>query len=178
VTLAFFAGQFVVITFLGPVITRAAGVGGAGLALQLWLFGLAGVAANLLGGFLADRIGPDRTILGLTLASAAALLVLPRLEASPVAAGACLIAWGLTGYAFMTPQQARLATLMPRAQGLALSLNAAALYAGSAIGGAVGGAIVGSTGGGFAALGLGATLLLALALALLAASARVPPRQG
>ena len=66
----------------------------------------------------------------------------------------------------MTPQQARLVGLMPWAQGLALSLNAAALYARTAIGGAVGGAIV--AGGGLAPLGLGAAVLLALSLALLA----------
>jgi MFS transporter, DHA1 family, inner membrane transport protein len=33
VTLVFFAGQFVVVTFLGPVITAAGGVGGGGLSL-------------------------------------------------------------------------------------------------------------------------------------------------
>lgn len=173
VTLAFFAGQFVVITFLGPVIARAAGVAGGGLAFHLVLFGLAGVAANLLGGWLADRIGPERTINGLTLVSALALVALATLEAAPLAAGLCLVAWGLSGYAFMTPQQARLVGLMPRTQGLALALNAAALYAGSAVGGAVGGAIVATDG--LAGLGLGAAILLAVALLLLRASRRRPP---
>jgi DHA1 family inner membrane transport protein len=173
VTLVFFAGQFVVITFLGPVISTAGGVGGSGLALLLWVFGLAAVAANLLGGAVADRIGPTPTIAALTLASALVVAVLPALAAQPWATALCLVLWGLTGYAFMTPQQARLVGLMPWAQGLALSLNAAALYAGSAIGGAVGGAIVASAG--LAPLGLGAATLLALSLALLACSTRLRP---
>jgi DHA1 family inner membrane transport protein len=173
VTLVFFAGQFVVVTFLGPVITAAAGVSGGGLALLLWVFGLAAVAANLLGGAVADRIGPTPTIAALTVASALVVAVLPALAAQPWTTALCLILWGLTGYAFMTPQQARLVGLMPWAQGLALSLNAAALYAGTAIGGAVGGAIV--AGGGLAPLGLGAAVLLALSLALLAGSTRLRP---
>jgi DHA1 family inner membrane transport protein len=173
VTLVFFAGQFVVITFLGPVISTAAGVGGSGLALLLWLFGVAAVVANLVGGAVSDRIGPAPTIMGLTLGSAVVLAVLPMLVGQPVAAAACLVLWGLTGYAFMTPQQARLVGLMPWAPGLALSLNAAALYAGSAVGGAVGGAIVGRYG--LAPLGLGGAALLALSLLLLWASGRRLP---
>lgn len=162
VCLLFFAGQFTVITFLGPVITKASGLTGGGLALLLWVFGLAGVAANLLGGALADRIGPERTIVGLILASSVALVLLPALDGSPWLAALVLAAWGLTGYAFMTPQQSRLVTLMPWAQGLALSLNASALYAGSAIGGAAGGAVVASAGLG--ALGVAGALILLLAL--------------
>ena len=173
VTLVFFAGQFVVITFLGPVISSAAGVGGGGLALLLWLFGVAAVVANLVGGAVSDRIGPAPTIMGLTLGSAVVLAILPTLDGQPVAAAACLLLWGLTGYAFMTPQQARLVDLMPWAPGLALSLNAAALYAGSAVGGAVGGAIVARSG--LAPLGLGGAALLGVSLVLLGASGRRLP---
>jgi predicted MFS family arabinose efflux permease len=173
VTLVFFAGQFVVVTFLGPVITSAAGVGGSGLSLLLWLFGLAAFAANLLGGAVADRVGPASTIAGLTVASALVLAVLPFLHAQPWPATLCLVLWGLTGFAFMTPQQSRLVALTPWAQGLALSLNASALYAGSAAGGAVGGAIVAAAG--LAPLGFGAAALLAVSLLLLAASCRLKP---
>jgi MFS transporter, DHA1 family, inner membrane transport protein len=176
VTLLFFAGQFVVITFLGPVVTAAAGVGGTGLALLLWLFGLAAVAANLLGGAAADRFGPVPTIVGLTLVSAAVVAVLPGLQAQPVAAAACLVLWGLSGYAFMTPQQARLVGLLPWAPGLALSLNASALYAGSAAGGAIGGGIVAQAG--LAYLGVGASALHAATLLLLAVSTRLRPAAG
>ncbi|HEX6013909.1 MAG TPA: MFS transporter [Geminicoccaceae bacterium] len=108
VTLVFFAGQFVVVTFLGPVVTSAAGVGGGGLSLLLWLFGLAAFAANLLDGALADRVGPAPTIAGLTAASALVLADLPVLDAQPWPAALCLVLWGLTGFAFMTPQQSRL----------------------------------------------------------------------
>jgi predicted MFS family arabinose efflux permease len=173
VTLVFFAGQFVVVTFLDPVITGAAGVGSGGLSLLLWLFGLAAFAANLLGGAIADRVGPAPTIAGLTLASALVLVLLPGLNAQPWPAAVCLVLWGLTGFAFMTPQQSRLVGLMPWAQGLALSLNASALYAGSAAGGAVGGAIVAASG--LAPLGFGAATLLAVSLLLLAASCRLKP---
>jgi predicted MFS family arabinose efflux permease len=113
------------------------------------------------------------TIAGLTLVSALVLVVLPGLSAQPWPAAVCLVLWGLTGFAFMTPQQSRLVGLIPWAQGLALSLNASALYAGSAAGGAVGGAIVAAAG--LAPLGFGAAALLAVSLLLLAASCRLKP---
>jgi predicted MFS family arabinose efflux permease len=176
VTLVFFAGQFVVITFLGPVVTAASGTSASGLALYLWLFGVAAVVANLMGGFMADRFGPASTIAGLIIGSALVVAVLTHLQAQPVAAGLTLILWGLTGYAFMTPQQSRLVALLPWAPGLALSLNASGLYAGSAIGGAIGSVIVDRTG--LQPLGPGAAVLLVVALLLLVWSGRVRPGTG
>lgn len=176
VTLVFFAGQFVVITFLGPVVTAASGTSASGLALYLWLFGVAAVVANVMGGFMADRLGPTPTIAGLIIGSALVVAVLTYLQAQPVAAALGLILWGLTGYAFMTPQQSRLVTLLPWAPGLALSLNASGLYAGSAIGGAIGGVIVDRAG--LQPLGLGAAVLLLVTLLLLAWSSRVRPGVG
>ena len=52
------------IAFLDPVITAASGQEGGGLALLLWLFGLAAVVANLIGGAAADRAVPPRPSLG------------------------------------------------------------------------------------------------------------------
>ena len=173
VTVAFFAGQFVVITFLGPVITSAAGVGSAGLSLLLWLFGVAAVVANLLAGAATDRFGPVPTLTFLTIASAAVLAGLPALEGQAWAAALLLVLWGLTGYGFMTPQQARLVALLPGAAGLALSLNASGLYVGSAIGGAVGGLLLERFG--MPALGVGVVALLGASLVLLGASRRRPP---
>ena len=76
----------------------------------------------------------------------------------------------------MTPQQSRLVTLLPWAPGLALSLNASGLYAGSAIGGAIGGVIVDRAG--LQPLGPGAAVLLLVTLLLLAWSSRVRPGAG
>ena len=70
---------------------RVTGVGGGGLSPLLWLFGLAAVAANLLGGAAADRFGPVPTIAGLTLGSAAVLLALPALDAQPLTAAVFVI---------------------------------------------------------------------------------------
>ena len=104
---------------------------------------------------------------------AVVVAALTHLQAQPIAAALGLILWGLTGYAFMTPQQSRLVTLLPWAPGLALSLNASGLYAGSAIGGAIGSVIVDRAG--LQPLGPGAAVLLLVTLLLLAWSSRVRP---
>ena len=99
------------------------------------------------------------------------LLALPALDAQPLAAAVFVILWGLTGYAFMTPQRARLVTPVSWAPGLALSLNASGLYAGSAVGGII------VDHAGLAPLGFGAATLLGVALLLLWASMRMQPAQ-
>jgi predicted MFS family arabinose efflux permease len=52
------------------VVTAASGTSASGLAFYLWLFGIAAVVANLMGGFMADRFGPASTIAGLIIGSA------------------------------------------------------------------------------------------------------------
>ncbi len=64
--------------------------------------------------------------------------------------------------------------LAPDAQAVALSLNASAVYLGSALGGAVGAAVVAAWG--LRGLGWGAATLLLAALALFRASLRMAPR--
>ena len=109
------------------------------------------------------------------------------LEVSLPAAGWLMSGYALT-YAIGSPvltgltralaptQQARLVTLLPWAPGLALSLNASGLYAGSAVGGAIGRIIVDHAG--LAPLGFGAAALLGAGLLLLWASTRVEPARA
>lgn len=174
VTVLFFSGQFVVYTFLGPVITATSGAVGGTLTLLLWILGVASVVANFTGGFAADRFGPRPTLIVMISASALVLAILPALQTTPAIVALFLIVWGFAGYGFMTPQQSSLVALRPDAAGLALSLNASALYAGSAIGGLAGATIVAA--GGLDSLGWGAAALLLAALALLQVSARLTAR--
>lgn len=171
ITVLFFAGNFVVLTFLGPVLTATSGAGGSTITAILWVFGIAAVIANGLGGWAGDRFGPAPTIAVMILVTGLVLAVLPGLNASVGTVAALVAVWGLAGYGFMTPQQSRLVSLAPAAASLALALNAAALYVGSALGGTVGSAIIASYG--LHGLGWGAALLTAAALAALMLSLRM-----
>jgi predicted MFS family arabinose efflux permease len=176
VTTAMMTAQFVVFTFIAPYVEEVTGVSGGGiLAGALFLFGAAAVVGNAAGGLATDRIGARRTVLLCQAGFVAALLLLwlaRSLPPSPgsIALGAvAVVGWGITGYGFAPAQQQRLLRAAPDAGGVALSLNASALYAGIALGGLLGAAAIdaGLLGGlpliG-AGLGLG-TLLLAFATA-------------
>jgi DHA1 family inner membrane transport protein len=62
-------------------------------------------------------------------------------RAMPVLLPAILL-WGLASWGVMTAQQARLVTLAPALASVSLSLNASAIYLGSATGAAVGALVI------------------------------------
>jgi glucose/arabinose dehydrogenase len=84
--------------------------------------------------------------------------------------------WSLCGWSFMAPQQTRLITVDPQAQGVMLALNAASIYVGSAVGSVVGGFVYAHWG--LAATGPAAAALCALALAQLLVSIRMVRRDA
>jgi DHA1 family inner membrane transport protein len=148
VTTLVMSGQFVVFTYIAPLTGMVAGDGGL-VAAALFVFGLAAVAGNTLGGSAADRLGSRRTlvlVLSTLIAALATLWVLSRPAGSGAAilfATAALVVWGMAGWAFNPPQQQRFLQLVPEAGGMALSVNASALYMGMALGSVVGGYALG-----------------------------------
>lgn len=166
------AAQYAVYAYAGPVISHLTGLGGPGVTLVLLVFGVAAVAGAVLGGWASDRVGPGRTLAASLLALTAVLCALP-LARGTVAAGILFAAWGVAGFMFMAPQQARLVGMAPGAQGALLALNASFLYIGGATGSALGGLVLANVG--IPWLGAAGAALAALALVALAVSARPRP---
>jgi MFS transporter, DHA1 family, inner membrane transport protein len=147
-TLVSVTAGFTVYTYISPIVQRAASIGSDGVSGMLLAFGVAAIAGNALGGSCSDHLGPFRTMrLGLA-GMSAALAALGFLAATPtrsqvvgvvVTAGAVTL-WSITGWALAVPIEHRLIELVPRAQAVALALNASALYLGIALGGVIGGA--------------------------------------
>lgn len=146
------------------------GAEGAAISLVLLVGGIASFAGVHLGGYAADRIGPIGTVtlalavLTVSLAAMSALYTVPGHGGVRQVALAAVASYGISSYAFNPAQQYRLIGLSGRSAGLALSLNASAIYLGSAAGAFLGGLVLkyGST----AMLGYfgGAWSLLAFAL--------------
>jgi MFS transporter, DHA1 family, inner membrane transport protein len=109
------------------------------LSLTLALFGLAGVAGTLLGGWANDHFGSRRS-LTVQLAVLGAMMALVPLTQGhyPLLLGVFLV-WGIAGFGMMAPQQSRLAALAPAQAPILLSLNTSMLYFGTALGAAIGG---------------------------------------
>ncbi|GCD43927.1 MFS transporter [Streptomyces paromomycinus] len=114
--------------------------GGGGLtAVLLLVFGVTGTAGNLVAGQLADRFGPRRVVLGAALALTVVFGLVPLSREWLPAALLAVAVSGWVSFSVTTPQQHRIAALAPRAQSVAVSLNAAAVYLAVSLAGGLGG---------------------------------------
>ena len=173
-------GGFVVFTYVGPLLARITGFGGAGVSALLFLFGVAAIFGNSLGGYGADRFGYARLMKVILILLSLALLgftVLVLLSGSALAVPATLAVlalWGVAGFAFVPLQQYRVVQLAPQTRNVALSLNASAIYLGQGAGAGLGALALGY--GSLATLGwTGSTcVLVALAVILLTSRGKSP----
>jgi predicted MFS family arabinose efflux permease len=143
VTVFWALGGFTVLTYLS-VPLQGLGFSPSEVGLALLVFGCAAAIGNMLGGFLADRIGPAATTrFGLVLMMFALSLESVTLKfgggeyARPIFL-VLIFCWGIAGWTFYPGQIANLVRIEPQASMIALSLNASAMYFGFAIGGALG----------------------------------------
>lgn len=170
-TATFLAAIYVPFTYIAPLMEEQMGFGRNGISGILLAFGGAAVLGNLLGGRLSDRIGPSRALL---LLACAQVVLMPLLSGLPMAGWlvfALVFVWSVFGWSFISAQQARVIGLAPERAPIVLSLNAAAIYVGAAIGASVGGAVV--SGYGLLALGWAGGAMALVAVVHLAISVRI-----
>ncbi|WP_226351727.1 MFS transporter [Pseudonocardia sp. ICBG601] len=163
VTTVGMTGGYAPYTYLGPLFGPDPDIGERWLSLLVAAFGLGGVLGAWCGGSLADRWGAQRAI-SVSLGLMTLNFVLSPLTATTLpSALAFLVAWGITGWAFLPAQQHKLVGLMAGQAPLVISLNASAVYVGIASGAALGGVVVATVGAGslwMVAAGCGAFALL------------------
>ena len=145
-TLLFFIAIFSVFAYVGPVLQALNAMGATQLSVVLAIFGLAGIAGTLLGGWATDRFGSLRTI-GVQLTVLISMMcLLPLTQGHPLATIGTLVVWGMAGFGMTAPQQSRLVSLSPTQAPLLLSLNSSMLYLGTALGAVISGALIQSAG--------------------------------
>jgi len=116
------------------------GATGNMISLVLLIGGIAGFVGVILGGLEADKIGPARTIALALTALAVSLAAMSVLNEASGFAGRLNVAlvlgalYGVSSYAFNPAQQHRLIGMSGPSAGIVLSLNASAIYLGSAFG--------------------------------------------
>ncbi|MBB1157750.1 MULTISPECIES: MFS transporter [Amycolatopsis] len=137
---------FMVYTLVSPVLTATAGVSGGTITVLLFCYGIGGAIGNFAGGRAADKWGPRRPLLVILVGFTAVMVLLPFTATTVVGAGITLFVWGVANWSFSPPVQHRLIELSPGHAGLALSLNASAIYLGVGLSGIVGGAVLTSAG--------------------------------
>lgn len=155
-------GSFMTYTYVAPIARDLAGAGADVVALLIACVGVAGALGTVLGGRATDRWGAGRTLvlaLAVQVAATAVLVaagLLGGVAALPVIALGYAV-WGLAGWAFNPPMNARLLRLAGDAGTEAVALNSSALFVGIAAGGALGGVVL-------EAEGVPAVLLTAIAI--------------
>ena len=165
------SGQFVVFTYMGPLVTQLTGAGADAIGLVFALYGVCGFIGIAIATRIVDSWGPYRTSVLFT------TLMLAGITGWAFSAGIyplmamSVAVWGLGFAATNSMQQVRLVAAAPRLASASVSLNTSVLYVGQAVGSAIGG-ILYSRGllqaSGYAGMGF-----LALALTLVVWSRRM-----
>ena len=141
-TTSFIVGIYVLYTFLEPIAVQLLDFDQEQIAVLFLVFGFGAVFGNHLGGILNDRIGSYSTLRLLCVIQILLAPFFSLLNSSVVVFFALTFVWSVFGWAFMIAQQSRLAQLSPDRQSVLLSLNAAAIYTGAAIGATLGGQVI------------------------------------
>ncbi|MEM7642321.1 MAG: MFS transporter [Pseudomonadota bacterium] len=170
-TATFLGAIYIPFTYMAPLLEETMGLGRDGVTIALMVAGLGAVAGNLAGGALADRLGPIRTLIVLALSQVALMPMLSSLPLPLVLLYALIFVWNASGYGFNAAQQLRLVGKAGARAPVALSLHAASIYLGAAIGSAIGAWVI--AGHGVWAVGIGGGLAALVAVAHLLTSHRL-----
>ena len=142
VTMFAMSGQFVLFTYITPVLSGPYGMTPHAIALIFLVVGAAGVAGNYLASRVAVAFGVERSIL-VALACVGAGLALIWAGWGSILAfilGGCL--WGVGGFAANSLQQSRLVALAPALASATVALNTSFVYLGQSLGSATGAVLI------------------------------------
>jgi predicted MFS family arabinose efflux permease len=178
VTTLHMSGQFVVFTFMGPLLTKLTQAGPDEIGLVFALYGVFGFIGIAIATRIVDAWGAYKTSLLFT------GLMLTGIAGWALSAGiyplmACSVAiWGLGFASTNSMQQVRLVTAAPALASASVSLNTSVLYIGQAVGSAIGGMLYARDwlhGSGFVAMGF---VALALSVVMLTKPRPAPAPAG
>jgi MFS transporter, DHA1 family, inner membrane transport protein len=161
------SGQFVVFTFLAPLLTKLTQVGPDAVGLVFALYGIFGFIGIAIATRIVDSWGAWKTSVLFT------VLMLTGVTGWALSAGnyplmACSVAiWGLGFASTNSMQQVRLVSAAPALASASVSLNTSVLYIGQAVGSAIGGVLYGRDllyGAGYVSVGFVALALVMVVL--------------
>ena len=139
ITTLYMSGQFVIFTFMGPLLARLTGASADAVGLVFAIYGAFGFVGVAIATRIVDGWGAYRTSL------LAISMVLVGIAGWAIAAGSyplmavAVAIWGLGFASSNSMQQVRLVAAAPPLASASVSLNTSVLYIGQALGSAVGG---------------------------------------
>lgn len=168
VTVVQMSGQFVVFTFMGPLLAKLTQASPDAVGLVFAIYGVLGFVGIVIATRIVDGWGAYRTSLLFTAALLAGMAVwaVGAGQFAVMAVGVGI--WGLGFASTNSMQQVRLVGAAPPLAPASVSLNTSALYVGQAVGSAIGGALFAREM--FFAAGYVATALIAIAIGIVLAT--------
>jgi DHA1 family putative efflux transporter-like MFS transporter len=143
VTFFVFISYSVVNTYITPFLNSVMPLSDREVSVVLFALGIASLIGSKLGGFLADRIGTDRTLVSSMAIQVFALALVSTVSGSVIVTIALFMLWTIAAWTFGPTQSYNLASLAPEASGIMLSLNSSFVQLGFAVGAGIGGIAVG-----------------------------------
>jgi MFS transporter, DHA1 family, inner membrane transport protein len=135
------SGQFVIFTFMGPLVAKLTHAGPDAVGLVFMLYGVSGMIGIIIATRIVDSWGAYKTSLLFTVLMLTGITVW-ALGAGTYAAMACaVVIWGLGFASTNSMQQVRLVAAAPSLASASVSLNTSVLYIGQALGSAIGGVL-------------------------------------
>ncbi|TPQ40722.1 MFS transporter [Bradyrhizobium guangdongense] len=176
ITMLQMSGQFVVFTFMGPLLRKLTDAGPDTVGLVFGLYGLFGFLGVAIATRIVDTWGPFTTSVLFTSLLLAGVAGWAVSAGSLVLMAASVAIWGLGFASTNSMQQVRLVTAAPALAPATVSLNTSVLYIGQAVGSAIGGFLFAHEmpyASGFVAAGFVALALAVVALTRPRAAVRV-----
>ncbi|CDQ19310.1 MFS transporter, DHA1 family, purine base/nucleoside efflux pump [Halobacillus karajensis] len=138
----FLTGHLVLYAYLTPFLKEEMGMNAAWVSIVYFIFGVAAVMGGGVGGFLSDKFGSDKSILGIIMVFAVAIFTIPHVTFSLPVFLIVLIIWSALSWAVTPAQQNYLISSAPETSDIQQSLNNSALHFGIAFGSSIGGIVI------------------------------------
>jgi len=138
VTFLFFISYSIIYTYITPLLSSIRKVSDQEMSTILMLLGIASFIGSKLAGFLSDRIGIARTLIGSMVIHFSSLILLFFVTHSLFMTTILLFLWIVASWTFGPTQSFNLASIAPEAAGIMLSLNSSFVQFGFALGAGIG----------------------------------------
>jgi DHA1 family putative efflux transporter-like MFS transporter len=132
-------GYAILYAYIVPFLLDVTTMGEHQISLALFAFGIATLVGSKFGGFLTDRIGIPRSLLGGMAVHVVALVLLSTMGKSAAVTIPLLMLWGFSAWSSGPGLQFNLVDLAPEASGIMLSLYGSVLQLSIAAAGGIGG---------------------------------------
>lgn len=145
ITFFWITGYAVLYSYIIPFLKVVAPMSENMMSVVLFAFGISTLVGNKFGGFLGDRIGVARSIVGSMVVHVIVLVLISSIVGSTFVTSALLILWAIAAWTPAAIQQYNIISLAPEASGVMLSLNSSILQFAFAAGAGIGGIAVESS---------------------------------